>query len=147
MDGIEATRLRSRDNPAGWEKLFLDEAHGGKASPFGPGTLRYDMFRRKFRVPLEVFHEMLDEIRASGLPLFKDEMANNTGSPHPLGLKLLAALRTLATGTPFENQEEGSGIKGETICQFFHAWCKWMVDNKKALWISLPATRDEVSDR
>ena len=145
MDGIEARRLRGRDNPAGWEKLFLDEAHGGKASPFGPGTLRYDMSRRKFRVPLEVFHEMLDKIGHLGFPCSKmrwqtilDPLilwVSNCWLPFA-PLRLGPHLRT-----------KRRVVVANAIREFFHVWCKWMVDNKKALWINLPATQDEVSDR
>ena len=143
-EGQKAIRWRDADNPSPWERMFLDVAHGGKAAVIEPGSLRYDTFRRKFRVPLEEFHKILDEIRASDHPSFKDEMKDATGNPHPLGLKLLAALRVIGSGTAFEAQEEGSGIREDTIRTFFLAWCKWMHETKKDHYISFPKTTQEI---
>lgn len=69
------------------------------------GTLLYDEFRMKFRLPKELFDNILDATRASGL--FPDEVAYSQAypkprgaDPQPLGVKVLGVLRYLALGIP-----------------------------------------------
>ena len=81
-------------------------------------------FRRRFRVPYAMFLSICEDIRNIGE--YKDG-TDATGMPKvPLELFVLACLRYLGSGCPFDLLEELTCVDEETIRLFFHKhFCIW----------------------
>ena len=83
---------------------------------------------------------MLDERFAdSGTPgWFKKR-----GPPRAsLDMKMVACLRIVATGCPFDAFEEAAGLDKETVRRFFHQWMEHLAANVAPLHIKIPEGED-----
>ena len=70
-------------------------------------------FRHKFRMPFDKFHEIVEATRHSGL--FPDEKKVQPGKkPHPLELKVMAAIRRLALA--FKWMDCPIAVASATVC-------------------------------
>ena len=82
-----------------------------------PTTVLGREFKAKFRVTYATFKRFVDDTRASGL--FVDEKAKKSGQkPHPLAMKVLAALRRLALGIPMDGLADMVGISNTVLNKF-----------------------------
>eukprot|EP00873_Tetraselmis_striata_P020998 jgi/Tetstr1/441262/TSEL_029513.t1 len=131
---------------------------GGRDTARGPleGSLAWDEFRFKFRVPWPMFNWLLQQTRAS--KLFPDETLKKAGNPPaPLGLKLAAALRMLALGIPVDGIEDSSDLSKATLGTFMFGmdmqegkkqtvigWFRWFVRTFQPVWIQAPQTQADV---
>eukprot|EP00873_Tetraselmis_striata_P033639 jgi/Tetstr1/453903/TSEL_040822.t1 len=120
------------------------------------GSLAWDEFRFKFRVPWPMFNWLLQRTRAS--KLFPDETLKKAGNPPaPLGLKLAAALRMLALGIPIDGIEDSSDLSKATLGTFMFGmdrqegkkqtvigWFRWFVHTFQPVWIQAPRTQADV---
>ena len=80
-------------------------------------------FRRRFRVPFEVFQELLDAAKSSGE---FDSRAVGGHRPVPLELKLMGVLRYNAVGGNWDVIEEASGgISKSTFARFHLKYIEW----------------------
>ena len=91
-----------------------------------PTTVIGEEFEHKFRMPYKTFEQIVEETRKSGL--FSDEVARKRGpKAHPLCLKVMAALRRLALGIPYDGLQDMVGISKATLIQFIPKWEAWFV--------------------
>ena len=129
-------------------------------TPPREGEMAWDEFRFKFRTPWPVFNYILSETRRSGY--FPDETTPGRGRrPHPLGLKVSAALRYCTLGVPLEALESDSGCSRQAIQQFSigypcpkgekkerpaedAGWFNWFVSRFMPEWIRPPRNTNEV---
>ena len=83
-------------------------------------------FRRRFRIPYEMFESICEDIREAGE--YKDG-TDAAGKPKvPMELLVLASLRYLGSRCPFDLLEELTCVDEETIRVFFHRhFCIWGV--------------------
>jgi hypothetical protein len=82
------------------------------------GSLAWDDFREKFRVPVLLFNWILHAAKKSGK--FPNETPESSGhDPHPLCPKIAAYFRYLATGAQVNAHEKGLGISREALQKFF----------------------------
>ena len=141
LNGLHAWRLRSPSRPCAYEVSFLNEASEWKDHPT---SVLYREFTRQFRIPFPLFNELVEMTRNSGM--FKDHDIKGVKGPkpHPLPLKILAALRFLATGASFKSLEVESGISEPVLSRFYHNWIKWLVDTHFDKWVSIPKEKEEV---
>jgi len=103
------------------------------------GSLAWDDFREKFRVPVHLFKWILHVAKESGK--FPYETPESGGSDQqPLCLKIAAYFRYLATGAQVNTHEEGSGISRETLQKFFPRFEDWFVSRFYDEWIKAPST-------
>ena len=92
-----------------------------------PSTVLGKEFKAKFRVSYQQFEQILADTRASGK--FPDETAKKAGQqPHPLALKVMAALRRLALGTPVDGLSDMFGISSPVLFKFIPQWERWFVE-------------------
>ena len=100
-------------------------------------------WRRRFRVPREVFHRLLDICRAKGLGV-----ASGKGRPpHPLELKVMGCLRVLGRSACFDDLEDATFIDEETHRRFFHQFIAIFARGDTfAQWVSTPASQQEIMD-
>lgn len=93
-------------------------------------------FRRRFRVPYELFQLIYKITKDSGVFEDKDKEILKTGRRSArLDLLLLGALKCMGCGYTFDNIQELSGISAETIRVFFHKWTEWFVNNNRKKYI------------
>ena len=112
-----------------------------------PGSIWYDDFRKMFRIPKSMFDEILQQTRDSGL--FPDERRkSDRGKPPaiPLGLKVLACLRVLALGTPFDALSIESCCSGSCLQNFFHKWMRWYKVTYYDITVHPPRNEEEVKN-
>jgi hypothetical protein len=80
-----------------WATDYMDPALRGRV-----GSLIWRDFRSEFRIPLEMFDLLVDELRGANLSWARDERIARSGAPPiPLQLKVMSALRVMAIGVPF----------------------------------------------
>ena len=97
-------------------------------------------FRQKFRVPYSTFLQICIDIRSAGYV----EKRQVTGEPAvPLKLLILACLRIIASGCPFDIAEDLSHVGQETIRNFFwRHFCMWGLRKSKTV-IRMPCTEED----
>ena len=102
-----------------------------------PSTVLGRDFESKFRIPHRIFKEILDATRASGL--FPDDLKPHGGQkPHPLSMKVMAALRRLALGVPLDGLECMCGISDTRLRDFIDTWEPWFVETYHPQWVKMP---------
>jgi len=118
--GATPIQQRRRDHDrAPWAERYFN-------APLNPGSLAFDSFRQKFRVPYPMFMWILREARASRK--FPDELVTKVGRvPAPLALQVAASFRYLATGCHVDANEEGSVLGRSTMSGFHHEFFEWFV--------------------
>ena len=83
------------------------------------GSLLNTMFRKLFRIPVELFAQIVQDARDS--ELWPDEDKPERGQkPKPLALKILCVLRVLAVGCDPSAMWEASSIQRPTIQKFMN---------------------------
>ena len=100
-----------------WARMLLNEnLHTYDSKP-------YKKFKRRFRVPIELFDLLLRITRDSGEFSDKDKQILKTQRRSArLDLLLLAALKCLGCGHSFDTMSELNGISEETNRVFFHRY-------------------------
>ena len=89
-------------------------------------TNKAKKFRRRFRVPYSMFESICSDIREMGL--YRDGTDASGNPVIPLKLLVLACLRHMGSGCPFDLLMELTCIHEETIRRFFHnKFCIWGV--------------------
>ena len=102
---------------APWYIMYLKPGCGVE----NEGGLLYDNFRRLFRVPVEMFHKILQDAESSGLWTGPAHGLHRPGQrPKPLSLKILCALRVLALGCDPSAVWEASACSRQVIQKFMH---------------------------
>jgi hypothetical protein len=108
-----------------------------------PGSLAWDDFIDKFRVPLPMFNWIMQCTKDSGK--FPFEAPPTRGhEPQPLCLKLAAYFRYLATSAQVSAHEEGSGIARKILQVFSPNFGEWFVSQFYDEWIRMPTTSEEL---
>lgn len=127
LKGLDAWRLRSEENPSAYEREYLNTVQHWSEDRECP---LYREFRRKFRVPYELFCDIMDEAHASGIWADKTSRGKRKrgAPPTPLALKVLAALRVLALGCPVDGVVLESGVSQPVLQRFIHRFMQFMVD-------------------
>jgi len=86
-----------------------------------PTTTLGKEFKYKFRVSYETFEKILAATRESGV--FPDDFNPSSGQrPHPLSMKVLAALRRLALGIPVDGLVDMVAISYKVLREFITDW-------------------------
>ena len=137
-DAATPALQRRRDhNASPWADRYFN-------APLRVGSLSFDTFRQKFRVPYPMFNWILREARAS--QKFPDELVVKEGRvPAPLSLQIAAALRYLATGSPIDANEEAAGL-GRTTMQHFNAgFFEWFNQRFYHEWVTSKIPTDDVN--
>jgi hypothetical protein len=100
-------------------------------------------FRRRFRVPYEIFENICIEYAKVDVDL--RDATDRHGRPScNLQLLILGALRVLAQGTPFDVIDEATDISYQTHNKFFKTFVEWMAKSMFENYIHLPRTQEEV---
>lgn len=126
-----------------YKKYLLPAAQ--ENSPFQhQESVIYKKFRKRFRVPYELFQEIVTDIRR--VNDIKDERHDATGQESvDLSLMVLGSIRVLASGCTFDAIEELTNVSQETHRVFFHKqFCRW-AESVAPEHIQMP--HDEVSLR
>lgn len=55
-------------------------------------------------------------------------------------------MRIMTLGCGLKDTQEGSGVAGNTMKQFFHPWCAWFVEQYWDEWVWWPTTEEEIRD-
>jgi hypothetical protein len=98
-------------------------------------------FRRRFRVPHELFLQIVDNCKE----WYNVPDINPCGLLNPpLSLKILGVLRYLGRGITFDCIAELNGISENTNRVFFHQFCAQFAANNKDKWIKTPSTDNEL---
>lgn len=85
-----------------------------------PSTRKGKEFRRKIRMPLQVFRDIVQMCRETGEQAFNyNERVIGGGYSIPLELKVLSALRVLACGAGFDLVADACGFMSNTTCNAF----------------------------
>ena len=106
-------------------KFFLDYIENAESCR-DPTSVLGKEFKHKFRISYAMFEEILKDTRES--ELFADEKNPKRGpSPHPLAMKVLAALRRLALGIPVDGLVDMSGVSYAVLRKFVTKWEDWFV--------------------
>lgn len=113
-----------------WARMLLNEnLHTYDSKP-------YKKFKRRFRVPIELFDLLLRITRDSGEFSDKDKQILKTQRRSArLDLLLLAALKCLGCGHSFDTISELNGISEETNRVFFHRWTQWFCTSQREKYI------------
>jgi hypothetical protein len=86
----------------------------------------------------------LQATRDSGL--FPDDLISKKGQkPHPLSMKVLAALRRLALGIPIDGLNDMTAISPTTLEVFINDWERWFVNHYDAEHIKIPEDEEEIA--
>ena len=99
-------------------------------------------FRRRFRVPFQVFVEICQDVEhLNGERAKVDNAGRETV---PLELLVLACLRVLGSGCTFDAVEELTAVSEVTLRKFFHnEFCVWGVKASDT-HVRMPETEDEL---
>ena len=116
-----------------WATDYMDEELRRRQ-----GTPMHKAFRAEFRIPLEMFDALVDELRAAGLDWARDERIPRCGAPPiPLQLKVMSALRVMAIGVPFSAFVH-QGLSRDVVRTFFLEFVKWMATTVYAREVRIP---------
>ena len=92
------------------------------------GSKAERLFRRRFRVPYDLFQEIMQEMRNSKAFDKDDAGADVTGEKSiSLELKVVGALRILARSSTFDEIRELSGISIQTMSSFFKKFVAFLL--------------------
>ena len=140
--GEEGSKKWRRDpHYTQWHKDYVENEHLTR----DPSTALGKEFRAKFRIPYNLFEDIVEATRASGL--FPDEQVSRRGArPHPLSFKVMAALRRLALGRSFDGLEELSGISREVLSKFIPAWEQWFLEEYFEEHVRMPRNVEELEE-
>ena len=106
-----------------WRSYFSDNN-----THHDPNTRAGKLFRRRFRVPLPLFVEIVAICKASD-KFSKKERDCCGNETVPIELMVLAALRLLGRGITFDGVAEVTNVSEETCRLFFHKFCAfWGID-------------------
>ena len=111
-----------------------------------PEDALYKEFRKKFRVPIELFHTIVARARlAAGPDTWPDDTRGSKPGPKPvpLSLKILCVLRVLALGVPFDTCREW-GVAPNTANSFFNVFVPWFVEHIYPEEVRIPRTVEEM---
>jgi hypothetical protein len=97
-------------------------------------------FRRRFRVPYALYQRLLRD--AQEKPQFADKVGGRGPPTQPLSMKLLAALRYLATGDTFDSLEDTAHISESTLRKFTFDFIDWVAVELYKVHVALPAGDD-----
>jgi hypothetical protein len=101
-------------------------------------------FKHKFRISYAMFEDILQATRES--ELFPDDINLKKGQkPHPLSMKVLAALRRLALGIPIDGLNDMTTISGTSLRVFITDWEKWFVNHYETEHIKIPEDEDDIT--
>lgn len=121
-----------------WLDYVDNELLGDNAS------LPTESFRDMFRVPFEMYEEILGDMRADGFRDSEDQSKRGK-RPAPLELKLLGSLRYLAVACPFDGLRGPSGVSGKTQWRFHRTWIKWFRGKYYDAWVYPPTTDEDIN--
>ena len=103
----------------GWEEWQWNTDYLSPGLRERPGSLIHRDFRREFRIPLDMFDTLVEELRDARLPWARDEKTPRAGAtPIPLALKVMSTLRVLAVGVPFSALQH-HGLSESVVRVFF----------------------------
>lgn len=145
---IDETRGRKKGkwNESTWSKVLVDETHRN------PSHYNGKSFRRRFRVPYEIFVKICDLCRTAKdpedarLPWFNKAVVDCCGQPTvPLELLVLCCLRILGRGMCLDGINELTNISMECVRQFFHKFCKLFASVYFPIYCAPPETPQEIN--
>jgi hypothetical protein len=94
-------------------------------------------FRRRFRVPYKLYTQLLEG--AKSRPELGLAASGSCAAPkQSLELKILAALRHLATGDTFDSLEDTARISESVLRDFTFLFVDWLADVLYAEYVTLP---------
>ena len=135
LAGIEFPKVRNvtaqyskedRLNSVFWKKYIQPaEDEGEDSALYDPEAREGILFRRRFRVPYDMFQFLVEDIRREfNLPMEKVKACGTPGVD--VRLLVLGSLRAIASGCPFDLIEELTNVSEEAHRRFFHdRFCKW----------------------
>lgn len=121
-----------------WWQYIEDERYAD------PTTAKYQLFRLRFRVPYELFVRILEDIRNSDPPMFKETRDAAGRESHPLELKLLGALRVLGRAHTFDDLEEVTFISKDRHRVFFKEFVEKFAEFYYPKVVKAPETEEEI---
>lgn len=123
-------------------RIYVDPALIDK-----PTSFHYTSFREMFRIPLPLFHKILERARqAAGPDTWQDELSllpQPGPPPTPLALKVLGALKVLADGMLLASASL-VGLSKTVLVAFMNRFVPWFVETYFQEEIRMPRTVEEV---
>lgn len=113
-----------------WNQDYFDD----RQSFTNSNVLRTE-FRRKFRVPRQMFDSIFQDMKGSGRFRDMGDINIRGARPHPLNLKFASSLRVIGLGAGMDVAEEGSGISEQTVAKFIPDWLEWFVQQNFHKWV------------
>ena len=112
-----------------------------------PTCFHYTNFREMFRIPLPLFHKILERARqAAGPDTWQDELSlvpQPGPPPTPLALKVLGVLKVLADGM-LRASASLLGMSKTVLIRFMNRFVPWFVETFFKEEIRMPRTVEEV---
>lgn len=136
----EQGHAKYRRRMSTWKVDYFDDEN----EFWGSRVLRKE-FRRKFRIPREMFDDFVQTTRALGS--WRDENDRSKRGARPLSLqcKIASALRIVSLGAGEDVAEEGSGVTAETMGPFIHKWIAFFNAQHKDEWLKPIDTDEEIA--
>ena len=120
-----------------WHTIYINSPPDSKR--------RKKVFRRRFRLPYEIYLQMVDEIKSNDL-FSRWSKTDCVGSePSDIGLLLLGALRYLGRALTFDDLAEYTFISAEVHRQFFIAFLEYGNTILYNRYVVKPATELDVT--
>jgi hypothetical protein len=120
------------------------------SQPAISGTNFFPKFRNKFRLPYNLFSELVDKVvkSESSFPNRFRKFGGPNRKHHretvPIELLVLGTLTVLGRATIFDSLADSTYISGETHRVFFHAFTEWGSRALYAEFVFYPRTQQEV---
>lgn len=125
-----------------WYRCYVEQSE----RCMDPRKKRGKKFRRRFRMPMKCFRELMGIIRDE-IWFDKAEKPNALGQDGaPLELLVLGALRYLGRGWTFDDLEDATGISEETHRRFFHNFIKACRLHLFPKYVVEPTSAEEIAD-
>jgi len=139
-------RKKGKWNESTWAKVLEDPTHRN------PSHYNGKSFRRRFRVPYEIFVKICDLCRSAKdpvdarLPWFNKAVIDCCGQASvPLELLVLCSLRILGRGMCLDGITELTNISIECVRQFFHKFCHLFSSVYFPIYCKPPTTAEEIA--
>jgi hypothetical protein len=126
-----------------WQKFLRDNRRDLEEVP---GSKAQQVFRNRWRVPYDLFNDLLQKSVAMGFSKAEKDAAGFASIP--LELKLLGVLRVLGRGVTFDEVAEhvGSAFGGSIHYEFFCSWCEKFSETYKDVFVKKPASVAELQE-
>jgi hypothetical protein len=115
-----------------------------------PDAHAEDKFKSRFRLPFDLFEQILSEIRGRDGYVASNDLDSHLPkcgrASIPVDIMFMAVLRIAGRGWCFDDVEEASGIGLSTVAGYYHTFVRQYVDDWYDEWVYLPSTPEQIEE-